>query len=136
MTDVFDPETRSRIMSRVKGRDTSPELIVRRMLHAMGYRFRLHDASLPGRPDIVLPRHGKIVQVHGCFWHGHRGCKRATTPASNTEFWKNKIEGNKARDSRVERRLRRWGWSVMTVWECQTKDPDRLRRRLNGFMTR
>lgn len=123
-------------MSRVKGRDTKPELIVRRMLHGMGYRFRLHDASLPGRPDIVLSRHGKIVQVHGCFWHGHVGCKRAVTPASNRIFWETKIANNRARDVRTERRLRRWGWSVMTVWECQVRDPIRLERRLRTFMER
>lgn len=132
--DVFSEEERSRIMSRIRGRDTRPEIVVRRLLHAMGYRFRLHDPSLPGRPDIVMARHGKVVQVHGCFWHDHPGCKRATKPQTNAEFWGKKIAANRARDLRTERRLRRWGWSVMVVWECQTSDLERLERRLRRFM--
>jgi DNA mismatch endonuclease (patch repair protein) len=132
--DVFSADQRSKIMSRVKGRNTRPELIVRRLLHAMGYRFRLHAADLPGKPDIVLPRHGKIVQVHGCFWHGHKGCSRATRPQSNVEFWAQKIDGNKVRDARTERQLRRLGWSVLTVWECQTKGVEKLERRLRRHM--
>lgn len=121
-------------MSRVKGQNTRPEMIVRRLLHAMGYRFRLHAADLPGKPDIALPRHGKIVQVHGCFWHGHKGCSRATRPQSNVEFWARKIDGNQARDIRTERQLRKLGWSVMTIWECQTKDLEKLERRLRRYM--
>jgi DNA mismatch endonuclease (patch repair protein) len=136
MADCFAPAERSRIMARVRGRDTQPELTVRRLLHAAGFRYRLHDPCLPGRPDIVLVRYGKVVQVHGCFWHGHRGCSRATIPATNTAFWKAKIEGNRSRDARVERQLRRWGWSVMTVWECQVRDLDRLERRLRAFVSK
>ena len=123
-------------MSRIKGRDTKPELIVRRLLHGMGYRYRLHDPTLPGRPDIVLTRHGKIIQVHGCFWHGHKGCKRASTPTSNRDFWETKIRNNRARDSRTARQLRRWGWSVMTIWECQIRDLNVLERRLRAFMNK
>jgi len=100
----------------------------------MGFRFRLHAPNLPGRPDIVLPRHGKIVQVHGCFWHGHKGCRRATRPQTNKEFWATKIEGNMARDARTERQLRRMGWSVATIWECQTNDLEKLEKRLRRFM--
>ena len=132
--DVFSDDERSRIMSRIKGRNTQPELVVRRLLHAMGYRFRLHVGYLPGKPDIVLPRHGKVVQVHGCFWHGHKGCRRATRPQTNTKFWTRKMDGNKARDARTERQLRRLGWSVTTIWECQTNDIEKLERRLRRFM--
>jgi len=132
--DVFSADQRSEIMSRVKGRNTRPERIVRGLLHAMGFRFRLNAPDLPGRPDIVLPRHRKIVQVHGCFWHGHKGCRRATRPQTNKEFWAAKIKGNKARDTRTERQLRRKGWSVATVWECQTKDLEKLEKRLRRFM--
>jgi DNA mismatch endonuclease (patch repair protein) len=134
MPDKFPPEQRSKIMSRVKQRDTAPEIIVRRLLHRMGYRFRLQRKDLPGNPDIVLPRHRKIVFIHGCFWHGHEGCRRAARPTSNTEFWNRKIDKNMARDARVIAELEKLGWQVLTVWQCQTKDTVALQARLTKFL--
>lgn len=134
MGDNMTPEQRARCMSMVRGKDTKPELVVRRMLHLMGYRFRLHRRDLPGTPDIVLPRHAKIVEVRGCFWHMHHCRFGKAVPKTNAEFWRMKREGNAERDRRNLRKLRRLGWSVLVVWECQTVDPERLRRRLAAFM--
>jgi len=118
MTDVVDRATRSRMMSGIRGRDTKPEKQVRSFLHRAGLRFRLH-ASLPGKPDLVFPRHGAVAFVHGCFWHRHPGCRYATTPSSNVDFWQAKFDANVARDKRVTRQLRKEGWRVLVVWECQ-----------------
>jgi DNA mismatch endonuclease, patch repair protein len=118
MTDIFDSRKRSELMSRVRSRDTGPELHVRRLLHAMGYRFRLHPADLPGKPDIVLPRYRTAIFVNGCFWHGHRDCGAAKRPQTNVDFWNEKIDGNIARDKRKVGQLRRSGWKVIVVWEC------------------
>ena len=118
MADVVDRATRSRMMSAIRGRDTSPELEVRRLLHREGLRFRLH-AALPGKPDLVFPKYEAVVFVHGCFWHRHPNCRYATTPASNQEFWQAKFNANVARDKRVLARLRREGWRVFTVWACR-----------------
>ena len=134
--DVLTREQRRRCMSQVKGKDTKPEVLVRRLLHGMGYRFRLHAKDLPGRPDVVMPRHRKIVQVHGCFWHGHRGCRRATRPSTNVDFWSNKIEGNQRRDVRTRRKLRSMGWEVLVIWQCQTRDRQGVEKRLERFMSR
>ena len=134
MSDVFTKPERSRIMSRVKGRDTRPELAVRSMLHRMGCRFRLHVRTLPGVPDIVMPRRRKIVFVHGCFWHGHENCRRAGRPSSNTEFWKRKLDGNLARDREQIAALAESGWSVLVVWECEIKNGEALREKLKGFV--
>lgn len=117
-------------MSRIRGRDTTPERAVRSVLHRMGYRFRLHRPDLPGRPDIVLPRHRTVVLVHGCFWHRHPGCRFAYTPKSRQGFWLAKFASSVERDRRQRRELRRLGWRVVVVWECQTSDRERLRRRL------
>lgn len=119
--DIVSPATRSRMMAAIGGRNTVPELAVRKGLHAAGLRFRLHRRGLPGSPDIVLPRYRSIVFVHGCFWHRHRGCRFATTPASNAEFWREKFESNVKRDKRQRAALRRLGWRVFTVWECQAR---------------
>ncbi len=108
-------------MSRVKGKNTSPERIVRSFVHGLGYRFRLHVRDLPSKPDIVLPRHGKVIFVHGCFWHGHKRCLRSGRPATNKAFWKKKLDGNIERDEKNRRRLRRMGFHVLVVWECQVK---------------
>lgn len=121
-------------MSQVKGRDTAPEKAVRSMLHAMGYRFRLHDKRLPGKPDIVLPRHHKVIFVHGCFWHGHQGCNRSKRPKSNVDFWNRKIDGNIRRDIETRGKLRKAGWKVLTVWQCQIRDNEMLETRLGNFM--
>lgn len=116
--DVFDPQKRSEVMARVRGKDTKPELLVRRHLHAAGLRYVLHDRRLPGKPDLVFPSRRVAVFVHGCFWHGHEGCKKATIPATRPEFWRAKIEANKARDARVRSELEAAGWKVIVVWEC------------------
>jgi DNA mismatch endonuclease, patch repair protein len=138
MVDVVDKETRSRMMSGIRGKDTKPELAVRQGLHARGFRFRLHVRSLPGNPDIVFPRYNVIVLVHGCFWHGH-GCRYYKLPGTNRDFWKAKIEGNQQRDARNRRKLTNTGWRVITVWECALRDRtdrqrtamlDRLARRI------
>lgn len=119
MVDVVDKETRSRMMSGIRGKDTKPEMQVRRFLHAAGFRFRLHVKDLPGRPDIVLPKYRTVIQVHGCFWHRHPECRYATVPANNAEVWAEKFARNVARDCEVESQLAELGWRVITVWECE-----------------
>lgn len=118
MADNVDPRTRSMIMSKVKGVDTSPEIKVRRALHSLGFRFRLHLKDLPGKPDIVLPRFRTVVFVHGCFWHGH-GCRRSGIPQTNSAYWKAKIERNRQRDAAAQRALAAMGWTVTVIWECE-----------------
>ncbi|MGH2346387.1 MAG: very short patch repair endonuclease, partial [Chloroflexota bacterium] len=127
MADTFTAEQRRLVMSHVKGRDTKPEVKVRKLLHGLGYRFRLHRKDLPGKPDIVLPKYRSVVLVHGCFWHGHPGCPRSSRPSTNVEFWNRKIDGNMARDQAAYGELARLGWAVLVVWECETRDPDVLR---------
>lgn len=134
MADIFTKEKRSEIMSRVKNRDTTPEKIVRRLLHHLGYRFRLNVSKLPGKPDIVLARHRKIIFVNGCFWHGHKRCKRGKRPFTNKLFWNKKINSNIERDNKVRRRLNNLGWKVLVVWECQTRDINILKSKLSSFM--
>lgn len=129
-TDHLSPQERSENMRRVRGKDTLPELAVRRALHKAGFRFRLHRKDLPGRPDIFLPRHKLVVFVHGCFWHGHEGCKRATIPATRTEFWSAKIEANRRRDAAAEGALRSKGLRVVTLWQCQLSDDEEILRRI------
>lgn len=121
-------------MSAVSGGDTKPELIVRRLVHGMGFRYRLHVASLPGKPDMVLARHRKAIFIHGCFWHGHEGCKRAGRPASNIEFWNVKLDKNIERDQRNLTELERLGWKILTVWECETKNIAKLTEILSNFL--
>jgi DNA mismatch endonuclease (patch repair protein) len=121
-------------MSRIRSKDTGPEWAVRRLVHAMGFRYRLHVKRLPGRPDIVLPRHRKVILVHGCFWHAH-GCETARRPpATHKRFWREKFARNAARDRLVLRELWQAGWKVLVVWECETKDPARLREILSAFL--
>ena len=132
--DTVSPQRRSEIMGRVRSKDTGPELVVRRLVHGMGYRYRLHSATLPGRPDLVFAGRRKVVFVHGCFWHQHRGCKRARMPSSNRAYWVGKIERNTSRDREVVRALRRAGWRVLTVWECELSNMNRLAKRLGGFL--
>lgn len=134
MVDLFSEEKRSWIMSRVKGRNTKPEILVRSMIFRMGYRFRLHKRDLPGTPDIVLPRHGKVIFVHGCFWHGHRGCSRSKRPENNKLFWDKKIDGNIKRDELHCLQLRELGWKILVVWECETKYPAKLSQKLEVFL--
>lgn len=120
-----DP-VRSRIMSAVGQKDTKPEVIVRRILHALGYRFRLYRRDLPGSPDIVLPKHRTAIFVHGCFWHRHEGCAKATFPKTRQKFWKDKFDANKARDQKAIVALQDLGWTVHVVWECQTRNAREL----------
>lgn len=134
MADVLSPEQRRRNMSRIRGRDTEPEKIVRSMLHRMGYRFRLHRRDLPGRPDIVLPRLRSVIFVHGCFWHRHPGCRYTTTPKTRAEFWQKKFDENVTRDRRNVAALQKSGWRVLCVWECETRDLEALEHQLQSFL--
>src|SRR6188768_1882720 len=119
MADVHDKATRSYNMSRIKGKDTKPEMLVRRFLHAHGFRYRLHVKDLPGKPDIVLPKYKTVIFVHGCFWHGHKKCIKSVLPKTRTEWWKNKIRGNIENDFRAIKMLEKDGWKVITVWSCE-----------------
>ncbi|MGJ7487079.1 very short patch repair endonuclease [Variovorax sp. LT2P21] len=123
MVDVVPANVRSQMMSGIKGKDTKPELIVRRLLFASGYRFRLHRKDLPGSPDIVMPGRKIVIFVHGCFWHAHQGCKYAKTPSTRTEFWTAKLRANVDRDQRATDKLTSMGWRVLNVWECSTRNP-------------
>lgn len=128
MTDTLSKEERSRVMAKVKSRDTKPEKKVRSLLFSLGFRFRLCQKNLPGKPDIVLKKYKTVIFVHGCFWHGHENCKNARIPKSNVEFWKNKIERNKQRFAEVSRQLRAQGWKVVVIWECETKNMTILKK--------
>ncbi len=123
------------MMAGIRGKDTKPELVIRRGLHALGFRFRLHDRRLPGAPDLVLPRWRAVILVHGCFWHGHR-CRYGKLPKSRLEFWGPKIAANRVRDNRTLNSLRGMGWSVLVVWQCQTKDLEKLEKRIAAFLDR
>lgn len=126
MADKLSPEKRSLLMSQVRGKDTAPEMLVRSALHRDGYRYSLHRKDLPGKPDIVFGPRGKVVFVHGCFWHGHRNCNQGGLSKSNREFWKSKIAKNRARDRRVRRDLISEGWEVMVVWSCELRSSKKL----------
>lgn len=121
MADVHDKATRSYNMSRIKGKDTKPEMLVRKFLHANGFRYRLHVKDLPGKPDIVLPKYKTVIFVHGCFWHGHEGCKYYVVPKTKTVWWLNKINTNIANDIKAVNVLKEAGWKVITLWECELK---------------
>lgn len=121
-------------MSRIGGKDTGPEMVVRRMVHSMGYRYRLHQSKLPGRPDLVFAGRRAVIFVHGCFWHRHAGCELARMPKSRLEFWGPKLEANAARDARKIDELRAAGWRVLVVWECELVDAAKLRSRLAEFL--
>lgn len=124
MVDHLSEERRSWNMSRIRSKNTKPELIVRSLLHRMGFRFRVNRGDLPGKPDIVLPKYKTIIFVHGCFWHRHKGCKGATTPSTRRKFWLKKFQGNVERDKRNQRELRKAGWKVIVLWECRVQhDP-------------
>lgn len=129
-TDVYGPETRSAVMRRVKGRDTTPELVVRRALTRLGARYRLHRKDLPGAPDVVLPGRRLALFVHGCFWHGHDCARGARVPKQNRDYWVGKVARNRARDARVHDALEALGWRVETLWECELKDASALAARL------
>lgn len=133
MVDKLAPEARSKLMGRVKGKDTKPEMIVRQTAHALGYRFRLHHKGLPGHPDLVFPRLRKVIFVHGCFWHRH-GCPRGAMPKTNVAFWKTKLGRNVERDTATVTALEKAGWSTLVVWECETKNRDQLVERVRMFL--
>lgn len=120
--DHLSAEQRSRLMASIKAKDTKPERVVRSVLHAMGFRFRLHRKDLPGKPDIVLPRYSTVIFVNGCFWHHHEGCKDGRFPQTNKLYWKKKLLANVERDKRAAEELKGMGWHVITVWECQVRD--------------
>jgi DNA mismatch endonuclease (patch repair protein) len=127
-------EERSRIMRAVKSRNTAPELHVRRLVHGLGYRFRLHRKDLPGSPDLVFPGPKKVIFVHGCFWHGHSCARGARIPQTNTAYWTEKVARNRLRDKKVTRLLKGTGWRHLIVWECEIKQPERLRRKIEKFL--
>ena len=133
MADKMTPAQRSRCMSRIRGKDTKPEILVRKGLHARGFRFRLQDRRLPGRPDVVLPKYGVAIMVNGCFWHGHKGCRYATRPKSNTSYWEPKIASNRHRDEVTSAHLEALGWHVITIWECELRTSDALQARLDAL---
>ena len=132
--DVFSREKRSQIMSRVSGKNTKPEIVVRSLLHKMGYRFRLHREDLPGKPDIVLPKYKKVIFVHGCFWHGHERCSRSKRPMTNQEFWRQKLDKNIVRDKKIVNALYDLGWKVLIVWSCEVKNMTTLKSKLHLFL--
>ena len=134
MTDTFSKSVRSRVMSRIKSRNTKPEKLVRSMMHSLGYRFRLHDKNLPGKPDIVLKKHQVAVFVNGCFWHQHKGCKKAAHPKSNNEYWDKKLSSNSERDLLNMKSLKSLGWKCFVVWECETRNPEILTNKISIFM--
>lgn len=127
---------RRRTMQAVKDKDTKPEMAVRRMTHAMGYRYRLHRKDLPGKPDLVFPSRRKIIFVHGCFWHGHDCRRGARTPKTNRDYWQAKIARNAARDDKARKALSKLGWSILTIWECKLAKPDSVRKKISRFLER
>lgn len=132
--DTLNPVERSERMSRVRGKNTKPELLVRRLVHGMGYRYRLHRRDLPGTPDLVFPGRGKVIFINGCFWHRHMDCVLARLPKSRNEFWQPKLTANAERDTRNIRALKRLGWGVLTIWECQLGDVTKLANRIRRFL--
>lgn len=132
--DRVTRERRSQIMALVRSKDTRPEMIVRRLVHALGFRYRLHCSDLPGKPDLVFRSKKKVIFVHGCFWHGHKSCSKARLPKSRVDFWRSKRENNTRRDARVKRALNRKGWSYMVVWQCQLKEIEEVSERLLSYL--
>ncbi|WP_404517110.1 very short patch repair endonuclease [Bradyrhizobium ottawaense] len=134
--DIVSPARRSEMMGRIRGKGTKPELLVRSSAHRLGFRFRLHAKKLPGSPDLVFPGRKIALFVHGCFWHRHPGCPYCYVPKSNIQFWREKFKKNVLRDERVRTGLEEMGWRVAVIWECETADPDALRKKLKRLLTR
>lgn len=136
MVDTLTPDERSERMGRVRSKDTKPEIIIRHLVHGMGYRYRLHRYDLPGRPDLVFPRFRKVIFVHGCFWHRHpdQACKLARLPKSRLDFWMPKLEGNRRRDEKNQAALLSHGWKFMVIWECEIGNTQELERRIKLFL--
>lgn len=133
MTDVHNPDVRSYNMSQIQAKDSKPEMIVRKFLHSNGYRYRLHVSDLPGKPDLVMKKYNTVIFVHGCFWHAHENCNYFKIPQTRTEWWKEKLYGNKERDKNNNRELEEMGWNVIIVWECELK-PDNRENRLKQLV--
>ena len=133
MADKHSKEARSYNMSMIKGKDTKPEMLVRRFLHSEGFRYTLHSKKLPGKPDIVLPKYNTVIFVHGCFWHGHKNCKYFVVPKTNTDFWLSKINGNISNDVKVIKTLKKDLWKVIVVWECEIKK-DKIQKTLTALV--
>ncbi|HVW56734.1 MAG TPA: very short patch repair endonuclease [Rhizobiaceae bacterium] len=133
MVDRLSAEERSAHMARIRRSDTKPELVVRSLLHRLGYRFRIQFSKVPGRPDVAFPGRRKCIQVHGCFWHAH-GCSLSRTPKTRIDFWQKKFERNRERDARLEREAAAAGWATLTIWECETRDIAGLTQRLMAFL--
>ncbi|MGH9437745.1 MAG: very short patch repair endonuclease [Terriglobia bacterium] len=134
MTDKLTPERRSENMRNIRAKNTSPEMIVRRIVHSMGFRYRLHVAELPGKPDLVLPRLRKIIEVRGCFWHQHGGCIDSHIPKSRADYWCPKLMKNVERDKLNQTKLIACGWEILTLWECELRDSEQIRKRLRLFL--
>lgn len=134
MVDTLTPAERSRVMRRVRSKDTKPEMLVRRLTHGLGYRYRLHDKRLPGCPDLVFRGRRKVIFVHGCFWHRHRNCALARLPKSRRDFWTPKLNANRRRDERNLRELTKAGWATLVIWECEIGDAEVLARRIRDFL--
>lgn len=132
--DIVDKQTRSRMMGRIGGKNTKPEVAVRKVAHGLGYRFRLHRRDLAGSPDLVFPRARKVVFVHGCYWHRHQGCRFAYSPKSNVKFWQGKFKANKARDVTALKKLREEGWDPLVIWECEAGDSERVAALLSAHL--
>lgn len=133
MVDILTKEKRSWNMSRIKSKNTRPEIRVRKILHSLGYRFRLHSNILPGKPDIILKKYKTVIFVHGCFWHRHKNCKYAYIPKSRIDFWEKKFEANKKRDQEVARKIQETGWKRLVIWECETKEEGNIERAIKDF---
>ncbi|MGO9318258.1 MAG: very short patch repair endonuclease [Terracidiphilus sp.] len=134
VTDHVDRKLRSFIMASVHSKNTKPEIAVRKIVHALGYRYRIHERKLPGKPDLVFPSRRKVIFVHGCFWHRHTGCRYTTTPKTRRAFWEAKFSANMDRDRRIRRELRQMDWEVLTVWQCELKKSEKLTERLDEFL--
>ena len=134
MADVLTPEQRRLNMSRIRGKNTKPEMVVRRLVHSLGFRYRLHVQALPGSPDLVFPARHKVIFVHGCFWHRHRCRLGRPRPATRASFWENKLAGNVERDRRTRQALQKAGWKPLVVWQCQIRDSERLEQRISTFL--
>lgn len=135
--DIFSTKKRSQIMSKISGKNTKPEINIRKIAHSLGYRFRLHKKDLPGKPDIVFRKYKKVIFVNGCFWHGHKNCKRSKLPTTNSKFWKDKIEGNKKKDRSNYIRLKKLGWNYLIIWQCKIKtaDKEKIKNQIKSFLT-
>lgn len=136
IADRFSPEIRSKTMSRIRSKDMVPEMVVRRLVYGLGYRYRLHRSDLPGKPDLVFSSRKKIILVHGCFWHQHTECRDGHVPKSNINYWVPKLERNVQRDREVLENLENMGWDVLVVWECELKNPESLSGRINQFLSK